>query len=220
MLSKFRSRLTYANVMATIAVFLALGGGAYAAFKLPKNSVGTKQIKTGAVTPKKLAPSTKRLLRGQQGARGDTGPQGARGDTGQTGNPGPSDVYAAGAGFGALTATYTQVAVITVPAGSYLLGGKTTILAHAADTSAIADCVIATTIAAGSGTFDQGSAVLPVFTGQTSREVISLAGAATFDSQQTVVLACKTNAGTADYSDARVWATKTGSLHGAPLPID
>jgi hypothetical protein len=35
--------------MATIAVFLALGGGAYAALKLPKNSVGAKQLKPGSV---------------------------------------------------------------------------------------------------------------------------------------------------------------------------
>ena len=48
------SRLSYANVMATIAVFMALGGGAYAAFKLPKNSVGTKQLKNAAVTTKKI----------------------------------------------------------------------------------------------------------------------------------------------------------------------
>jgi hypothetical protein len=34
MVTKLRSRLTYANVMATIAVFLALGGGAYAAKSL------------------------------------------------------------------------------------------------------------------------------------------------------------------------------------------
>ena len=40
MFSKLRKGLTYANVMATIAMFLALGGGAYAALKLPKNSVG------------------------------------------------------------------------------------------------------------------------------------------------------------------------------------
>lgn len=50
-----RQHLTYANVMATVAVFLALGGGAYAAIKLPKNSVGTKQIKNAAVTNGKLA---------------------------------------------------------------------------------------------------------------------------------------------------------------------
>jgi hypothetical protein len=44
-----RSHLTYANVMATIAVFLVLGGGAYAAFHLPKNSVRSKNIVNGQV---------------------------------------------------------------------------------------------------------------------------------------------------------------------------
>ena len=49
-----RSRLTYANVMATIAVFVALGGASYAATKLPKNSVGSKQIKKDAVVTTKI----------------------------------------------------------------------------------------------------------------------------------------------------------------------
>jgi hypothetical protein len=48
------SRLTYANVMATIAVFIALGGASYAATQLPKNSVGTRQLKNGAVTSAKI----------------------------------------------------------------------------------------------------------------------------------------------------------------------
>jgi hypothetical protein len=48
-------KLTYANVVATVAVFLALGGGAYAAFRLPANSVSTRQIKNRAVTGRKLA---------------------------------------------------------------------------------------------------------------------------------------------------------------------
>lgn len=43
-----RDRLSYANVMATAAVFFALGGTSYAAFSLPANSVGTKQIKARA----------------------------------------------------------------------------------------------------------------------------------------------------------------------------
>jgi hypothetical protein len=51
-----RSRLTYANVMATVAVFIALGGGAYA-ISLGKNSVGSKQLKPGAVKPKDTANS-------------------------------------------------------------------------------------------------------------------------------------------------------------------
>ena len=45
-----RERLTYANVMSTIAAFLGLGtGGAVAVDKLSKNSVGDEQIKAGAV---------------------------------------------------------------------------------------------------------------------------------------------------------------------------
>jgi hypothetical protein len=44
-----RIKLNYANVIATIALFVALGGAAVAA-GLPKNSVGTKQLKSGAVT--------------------------------------------------------------------------------------------------------------------------------------------------------------------------
>ncbi|MFL5898635.1 MAG: hypothetical protein ACJ76D_09265 [Solirubrobacterales bacterium] len=48
-----RPKLSYANVIATIALFVALGGAAVAA-GLPKNSVGTKQLKRGAVTAAKL----------------------------------------------------------------------------------------------------------------------------------------------------------------------
>ena len=48
-----RPRLNYSNVIATIALFVALGGAAVAA-GLPKNSVGTKQLKRGAVTAAKL----------------------------------------------------------------------------------------------------------------------------------------------------------------------
>jgi hypothetical protein len=52
---KFLPKLSYANVVATLALFLALGGGAaFAATQLPKNSVGPNQLKKGAVTPAKL----------------------------------------------------------------------------------------------------------------------------------------------------------------------
>jgi hypothetical protein len=50
-----RTRLTYANVMSTLAVFLVLGGGAaFAATQLGKNTVGTKQLKKNAVTAAKI----------------------------------------------------------------------------------------------------------------------------------------------------------------------
>jgi hypothetical protein len=47
--------LTYANVVSTIALFLVLTGGvALAAVHLAKNSVGTKQLRKGAVTTAKI----------------------------------------------------------------------------------------------------------------------------------------------------------------------
>jgi hypothetical protein len=54
-LKQLRKRLTYANVMSSIAVFLVLGGAtAIAAGQLGKNSVGTKQLKKNAVTAVKI----------------------------------------------------------------------------------------------------------------------------------------------------------------------
>jgi hypothetical protein len=53
MLQKLRNRMTYANVMSSIAVFMAMSGVAWAA-TLPKNSVGSTQIKSNAVTSKKI----------------------------------------------------------------------------------------------------------------------------------------------------------------------
>jgi hypothetical protein len=51
---RIRSKITYANIVATLALFIALGGVSYAAVKLPANSVGEKQIKKNAVTGKKI----------------------------------------------------------------------------------------------------------------------------------------------------------------------
>lgn len=44
------------NAVAYLALFIALGGSSYAAFVLPANSVGTKQIRNHAITPIKLDP--------------------------------------------------------------------------------------------------------------------------------------------------------------------
>jgi hypothetical protein len=52
---QIRKRLTYANVISTIALFIAIGGAsAFAASQLAKNSVGTKQLKSNAVTAAKI----------------------------------------------------------------------------------------------------------------------------------------------------------------------
>ena len=59
MLRRFRPRLTFANVVSVIALFVALGGGAYAAFHLPKNSVRSKNIVNGQVKKPDLAGALK-----------------------------------------------------------------------------------------------------------------------------------------------------------------
>jgi hypothetical protein len=54
MKQQLKDRLNYANVVATIALFVALGGGAMAASHIGKNSVGAKQIRKNAVTAAKI----------------------------------------------------------------------------------------------------------------------------------------------------------------------
>lgn len=49
-----RRRLTFANVVSCIALFVALGGVGYAATQLPKDSVGTRQLQKDAVTSAKV----------------------------------------------------------------------------------------------------------------------------------------------------------------------
>ena len=53
-MKQIRKRLTYANVMSSIAVFLVIGGATAFAAGLAKNSVGTKQLKKNAVTTAKI----------------------------------------------------------------------------------------------------------------------------------------------------------------------
>jgi hypothetical protein len=96
-MSRIRSHLSYANVMATVAVFIALGGTSYAVSQLPRNSVGAKQIRSGAVGKSEIGKSAVRSraiknrsvalrdisltarssLRGQQGPPGPAGPSAA-----------------------------------------------------------------------------------------------------------------------------------------------
>ena len=78
-----RRRLTYANVAATLALVLAMSGGALAASHYLINS--TKQIN----------PKVLKKLHGARGARGAVGPNGAVGPQGVTGATGGSAARAA-----------------------------------------------------------------------------------------------------------------------------
>lgn len=81
-----RGKLTYANVVSTLCLFILLGGGAYAATRLPKNSVGTKQLKNGAVTGAKVKVGSLSASSFKEGQLplGTIGPIGPKGEPGAT----------------------------------------------------------------------------------------------------------------------------------------
>jgi hypothetical protein len=69
-----RPRITYANVVSTLALFLALSGGvAFAAVQLGKESVGTRELRNNAVTAAKIkagAVGSKEIAAGAVGSQG------------------------------------------------------------------------------------------------------------------------------------------------------
>lgn len=98
MLPALRHHLTYANVVGTLALFVALGGASYAALELPRNSVGASEIKrdgvrgseirSGAIRSaeikdrslgaRDLSFQARRALRGNKGDAGPAGPAGEK----------------------------------------------------------------------------------------------------------------------------------------------
>src|ERR1700761_6713366 len=87
---RIRGTFGYADVVSTIFLVLLLGGGtAYAATRfLPANSVGSAQLKKGAVTPAKLSPAAKAAMTGATGPQGPKGEPGPRGEVGLRGESG------------------------------------------------------------------------------------------------------------------------------------
>ena len=76
-----------------LALFIALSGTAYAA-SLPRDSVGTKQLKRNAVTSAKVKNSTLRARDFADGVlrKGDSGPPGPQGPKGDPGPPGVTGI--------------------------------------------------------------------------------------------------------------------------------
>src|SRR4051794_17647877 len=96
-IAHLRGKLTYANVVASIALFLALGGTSYA-LTLPRNSVGANQTPPRAVGPSEIRSSAVKgkdvrdrslglrelTLGARSSLRGQTGPIGPQGPAGVT----------------------------------------------------------------------------------------------------------------------------------------
>jgi hypothetical protein len=123
-----RSRLTYANVMVTVLALVVLGGGtAYGAGQaLGKDSVGSRQLRKGAVTPVKLSKAAKSALTGPPGPAGSSGAKGEAGAQGPPGSPGTpgadaTKLFAQIRSDGTVNASGSPVKVDHQEAGVYLV---------------------------------------------------------------------------------------------------
>lgn len=120
-------------VVACIALTVALGGTSVAAVNaLPKNSVGTKQLKKNAVNSAKV--KNRSLLAvdfkaGQlpAGPPGAPGAPGAKGDKGDPGTPGSAVAFARVLGTGAVDAANSKgiatANINRIGAGAYCISG-------------------------------------------------------------------------------------------------
>jgi hypothetical protein len=127
-----RGRPSPALVIACLALGIALGGTSYATvLQVPRNSVGAPQLKNGAVTTRKLAPSAVTSAKVRNGtlvradfARGAllVGPAGPTGPAGPAGPPGLSGVERVEVTT-AVNTTALKTAAIPCPTGKRLIGG-------------------------------------------------------------------------------------------------
>jgi hypothetical protein len=171
-----REKLTYANVMATLAVFIALGGTSYAAIALPRNSVGTKQLRSGSVGKAELRARavTSNKIRNGSVTIGDIAAatrDALRGDPGPAGPPGVALRAAINSGGTPLAGNAT---------GSSALGGGAFVVEFGRN---LAGCTPTATLARnrGGGVDDPGagSIVVALTGGNVAVQTYNAAGTAT-----------------------------------------
>ncbi|HEX6714141.1 MAG TPA: collagen-like protein [Thermoleophilaceae bacterium] len=105
MIARLRSRLTYANVVSTLCLFIVLGGTSYAVVvitgkNVKDNSLTGKDIKdrsllrkdftAGQLPAGERGPAGPKGDQGAPGAQGSQGAQGEQGGKGDKGDPGPA----------------------------------------------------------------------------------------------------------------------------------
>jgi hypothetical protein len=117
-----RGRPSPAIVIASLALLVALGGTSFAAVTavLPRNSVGTPQLKNGAVTAAKVKAGTL-LASNFKAGQLTAGPAGAAGPTGPAGPAGPGAKWALLKADGTIIAQSGRISLTSHAVGTYIL---------------------------------------------------------------------------------------------------
>jgi hypothetical protein len=222
---RLRQGLTYANVMATIAVFVALGGTGVAAVKLSKNSVNSNAIKNGQVKNKDLASNAVTSSKVKNGSlltrdfKSGQLPKGAKGDPGTPGQPGaagPSNGYfsttslvSADVPWVTSSGTGSVQRSLSLPAGNYILNASAQ--ADNADAATqTAGCSI--TISSSSASVDDASMTVGPNNGD-DKAALALTGGATLASPDTVKLDCSASSTNGSWQSSSLTAIKVASLN-------
>ena len=129
-MTRWIRRPSPAIVVACLSLAVSLSSAGYAATVLPKNSVGTAQLKKNAVVSTKVKDRTLlaadfkvgQLPAGPPGPKGDKGDRGDKGDKGDTGAPGVSDHQIVTA-LSPADSSALKVLTVSCPSGKKLLGG-------------------------------------------------------------------------------------------------
>lgn len=115
-----RMKITYANVAATMALFIALGGTATAAVVLTTtnikdSTVTSADFKNGTLGVADLSARARAAFVGEKGATGRPGSTGPAGETGETGGPGPRG----SAAFMTSAFAYRDTGLVTQRTGAF-----------------------------------------------------------------------------------------------------
>jgi hypothetical protein len=184
-------RLTYANVIATIALFVALGGTSYAALRITG-----KNIKNNTVTSKDIRNRTIRGKDLKKGLLSSTKAAPLASSAFQTSrDSGPSGVAPA--------SSYTAVASLSVGPGAYVVFAKVDM--HSDDVES-SRCRLAA-----EGGLDESNRGLRA---NGTGEAHNLQLAHTFTNAGDITLSCRTSTGNWSASDAKLLAIKVGSTVG------
>ena len=228
-----------ALAISMVALFVAMGGTGYAAIRLSRNSVGSRQIKTNAVRSEEVKDGALKLKdfgsdqipagpRGPAGADGTNGVNGTNGDDGQPGARGPSDAYLANTSG---TQNDSSTVSVTVPAGDYVAAASGQVLYFRNDSiypnaEAEVNCGLgsAADVPHSAGTF----ATVPShgYSFGTQRggvETVSQNTALHLPSGGTIAYTCQNAANSThdtsallQYSNLRITAIQVGAIHPQP----
>jgi hypothetical protein len=214
-----RRRLSYANVVATLALVFAMSGGALAANHYLINS--TKQISPKVL--KKLKGATgKRGTIGATGAPGATGAvgssgavgkEGAVGKNGTNGERGPSTAFNINSGeafinFPAKAEENLVVSSLSLPAGNFAVFAKLI-----ANNNAASLTTIHCELQLGGSVIDPGfNLVRLAKEGDDDRQTLVVAGTGSLSSAGQATTVCRASTTEGNYIDSSITATQVGGL--------